>query len=778
MSHQSARAFAARSRFGSPTSCSSISGPLDVLVPIPSSPDLSYSQSSSPLPASSSPLRPPSLRMSTPDLPPSSPIASSPRSFWHVALNDGPGVPRRKPTFKQYSHVAPSLSPTDSAFSRDDLCDFFPSMKDRRRSSSESAPTLVSDVDPSEFSDDVDMIEDYSNQHSEDPFANVHAEPIVQMGYPDPSSTQANDSSAPIYSSHHRHISESKDVTCLSSDYDIATALLDLRRQVRISSKASSTPLNSLSTTFPSTSPEFTGPPIQRNAISHSSSHSLPTPLSSMNEESDEGFEAVLKTKPSSETKQVGDDIALSSVSVTQVVEVVRAAQVVADEIVELPMAAPEVSSSCSSDQLDTGELAFSELFRTPCADVHAKSEIESPADSPDISTAIDRVEDVSSCVFSESSEVCSDHVKLLESASSADAERSDNDAPANDQPQGAQCATSIVDDVCRVAGSSTVSYPVQSQDHEEVISEALASNSAVGLPSSTAPSTTTIEEDISYPQLPLLAIEDRSSDIVDASGRKGKQRVKDDENSEQCQSKKRRRRPTTTVLSESLVMNSRSTSPSLSDTSSLSPLSEDEEVIRERQPAKKRRRKEGRSKSLAVSTGSKGRGTAPLHTSTTGQAESEPSTSSLISHSETSLIDASVKAEMRGFLIQAMGLSRASSMPASSLLREVLREQPQLAHQRTKAECLSLIEDTLANAPGCTVFGRIDRSGMDAADKPLEAQWFYIPEMDEDKDRAALLQDMMPKKKRTAKDSSIRSKQYYYRPLGKLSRWDAEEDA
>lgn len=322
MSHLSARAFAARSRFGSPTSCSSISGPLDVLVPIPSSPDLSYSQSSSPLPASSSPLRPPSLRMSTPDLPPSSPIASSPRSFWHVALNDGPGVPRRKPTFKQYSHAAPSLSPTDSTFSRDDFCDIFPSMKDRRRSSSESAPTLVSDVEPSEFSDDVDMIEDYSNQHSEDPFANAHAEPIVQMGYSDTNSTHMNDTSAPIYSSQHRHISVSKHVSYLASDYDIATALLDLKRKVRISSKASSISQYSLSTTFPSTSPELTGPPIQRNAISHPSPHNLPTPLSSKREESAEEYKEILNTKPISENAQVREDVALSSVSVSRKVEV------------------------------------------------------------------------------------------------------------------------------------------------------------------------------------------------------------------------------------------------------------------------------------------------------------------------------------------------------------------------------------------------------------------------------------------------------------------------
>ena len=61
----------------------------------------------------------------------------------------------------------------------------------------------------------------------------------------------------------------------------------------------------------------------------------------------------------------------------------------------------------------------------------------------------------------------------------------------------------------------------------------------------------------------------------------------------------------------------------------------------------------------------------------------------------------------------------------------------------------------------------------QDAADKPLETLYFYIPENDEDQDRATLLREMMPKKRNETK----KHKQYYYRPLGKLSRWDMEDD-
>jgi len=127
-------------------------------------------------------------------------------------------------------------------------------------------------------------------------------------------------------------------------------------------------------------------------------------------------------------------------------------------------------------------------------------------------------------------------------------------------------------------------------------------------------------------------------------------------------------------------------------------------------------------------------------------------------------------KSEIRGLLIQTMGLARASSMPVSSLVRDILREQPRLASERSKAEWMGVVDEVLETND---VFGRVNRVGNDAADKPLEALWFYVPEKDEDQERAMLLQEMMPKKRNETK----KHKQYYYRPLGKITRWDAEDE-
>ena len=56
-----------------------------------------------------------------------------------------------------------------------------------------------------------------------------------------------------------------------------------------------------------------------------------------------------------------------------------------------------------------------------------------------------------------------------------------------------------------------------------------------------------------------------------------------------------------------------------------------------------------------------------------------------------------------------------------------------------------------------------------------LEARWFYDPERDEDAERAALVRSMM---RRPGKRSETKkAKQYYWRPLPKISRWDAEDE-
>ena len=90
----------------------------------------------------------------------------------------------------------------------------------------------------------------------------------------------------------------------------------------------------------------------------------------------------------------------------------------------------------------------------------------------------------------------------------------------------------------------------------------------------------------------------------------------------------------------------------------------------------------------------------------------------------------------------------------------------------------------------GSGVFGKVDSSASDSdsAASPskfspmhlshkaaLLSQWFYVPDKDLDKERAAVVRTMMrgPGKR----SETMKYKQYYYKPLAKISRWDPEDD-
>lgn len=124
----------------------------------------------------------------------------------------------------------------------------------------------------------------------------------------------------------------------------------------------------------------------------------------------------------------------------------------------------------------------------------------------------------------------------------------------------------------------------------------------------------------------------------------------------------------------------------------------------------------------------------------------------------------------MTGFLVEELALSRASAMAAPEIIRAVLKAQPHLRDERPEKEWIPVVKTILH---GVRMFGRIERTGTDAADRPLEDQWFYIPENDEEAGRAELLRGLMPKKRAVTKAS----KQYYFEPISKLTRWDPEDD-
>ncbi|KAJ7103500.1 hypothetical protein B0H15DRAFT_942933 [Mycena belliarum] len=135
---------------------------------------------------------------------------------------------------------------------------------------------------------------------------------------------------------------------------------------------------------------------------------------------------------------------------------------------------------------------------------------------------------------------------------------------------------------------------------------------------------------------------------------------------------------------------------------------------------------------------------------------------------------------ELCGMLIECLATSRASSLPMSTLYRTVMQSYPSLKSRGTERECLEIMERVLEGGTvaggGTGVFGKVQQSnGKDDSDPPLEAQWFYVPERDQDQDRAQLIRSMMP---RPAKRSETKKyKQYYYRPLEKISRWDPEDE-
>ncbi|OJT05255.1 hypothetical protein TRAPUB_3919 [Trametes pubescens] len=178
---------------------------------------------------------------------------------------------------------------------------------------------------------------------------------------------------------------------------------------------------------------------------------------------------------------------------------------------------------------------------------------------------------------------------------------------------------------------------------------------------------------------------------------------------------------------------------------------------------------------------------------------------------------------ELEGMLIETLATARASSLATSALYGVLMAARPALREMalpvRVGSESPSA-EDAQAQTPAlgeegeknlkskgrrgakadadaaskrawvpaiegvleagwrrCGVFGKVVNSGTDMGNQELalEARWFYDPERDEDGERAGLVRSMM---RRPGKRSETKkAKQYYWRPLPKISRWDPEDD-
>ncbi|KAH0828082.1 hypothetical protein J3R83DRAFT_3739 [Lanmaoa asiatica] len=135
---------------------------------------------------------------------------------------------------------------------------------------------------------------------------------------------------------------------------------------------------------------------------------------------------------------------------------------------------------------------------------------------------------------------------------------------------------------------------------------------------------------------------------------------------------------------------------------------------------------------------------------------------------------DVEFHASLTGMLIEAFATSRATSMDSSALYLVLTQAHPYLAAERSKEEFLIDIATVLeAGRARCGMFEKVDSSGERTRHKALESRWFYIPERDEDSERASLISAIMPRQKR---NETKKYKQYYYRPLDKICRWDAED--
>lgn len=136
--------------------------------------------------------------------------------------------------------------------------------------------------------------------------------------------------------------------------------------------------------------------------------------------------------------------------------------------------------------------------------------------------------------------------------------------------------------------------------------------------------------------------------------------------------------------------------------------------------------------------------------------------------------VEVEFHASLTGMLIEALATSRATSMDASTLYLVLTQAHPLLAAERSKEELLMDIATALeAGRTRCGMFEKVDGSGERSRHKALESRWFYVPERDEDPERASLISAIMPRQKR---NETKKYKQYYYRPLDKMSRWDPED--
>ncbi|KAG0211187.1 hypothetical protein BGX28_008367 [Mortierella sp. GBA30] len=104
----------------------------------------------------------------------------------------------------------------------------------------------------------------------------------------------------------------------------------------------------------------------------------------------------------------------------------------------------------------------------------------------------------------------------------------------------------------------------------------------------------------------------------------------------------------------------------------------------------------------------------------------------------------------------------KKKSMTLTELFDEMITSQPSLMATQNADE---IKEQMLQCLSAARCVGKITRKGKDAYNKPLENQWYYIPEADHNLMRKLTRQEVMP----SARKCTLKDKQYFFKMPPKL---------
>ncbi|GJJ69803.1 hypothetical protein EMPS_02152 [Entomortierella parvispora] len=104
----------------------------------------------------------------------------------------------------------------------------------------------------------------------------------------------------------------------------------------------------------------------------------------------------------------------------------------------------------------------------------------------------------------------------------------------------------------------------------------------------------------------------------------------------------------------------------------------------------------------------------------------------------------------------------KKKSMTLTELFDEMITSQPNILESQDMDE---IKEQMLQSLTAARCVGKITRKGKDAYNKPLENQWYYIPECDHNLMRKQTRQEVMP----SARKCTLKDKQYFFKMPPKL---------